>query len=464
MSDDYSAATTVSELVITGKPPVPTRIDGLQQASWRGVPFAVLAGDGQFGRRVAVHEYPFRDKPWVEDLGRSARKINLVGFLITDSAVYGGGDAIAQTEQMIAAAETSGSGILIHPTLGSLTVSLVAPLAVLARWDNGVRYFELNFQFIESGDATFPASTANTGAATDVAAGAADSAAASDFAAAVTPLLPLGGLTIQQTLGAVGAWAGQITGLAADASSLMNLASGLTGPYGRFFNGANAGAFADLPSTLLGSTTIETLAIAAAGARATVAAAVASESTLAGELGLPNASPADMATQAQAATAALASTAANPADAIRTLATLAAYSDGAATAIGSALDDLHHRAAVVAMARASALYQPTSYNDAAAVRTLVAGALDTEITVAGDEGDDASFNALRALRVAVVQDLTARGATLAPMIEVDTPSPLPALALAQRLYRDGGRSDQLVAEADPIHPLFMPTQFYALAA
>ena len=38
----------------------------LQPASWNGIPFAVRASQIRRGRRVAVHEYPFRDDVWVE--------------------------------------------------------------------------------------------------------------------------------------------------------------------------------------------------------------------------------------------------------------------------------------------------------------------------------------------------------------------------------------------------------------
>jgi prophage DNA circulation protein len=39
----------------------------LQPASYRGIPFGVFGGQARFGRRNALHEYPFRDVPWVED-------------------------------------------------------------------------------------------------------------------------------------------------------------------------------------------------------------------------------------------------------------------------------------------------------------------------------------------------------------------------------------------------------------
>src|SRR4051812_33537247 len=106
----------------------------LRDASFRGIPFGVFSSEARFGRRNAVHEYPYRDTVWVEDLGRAARRISLIGFLVGD-------DVIAQREQLIAACETEGDGELIHPTLGHLTDSLMS-LSTEERWERG-RVFEL---------------------------------------------------------------------------------------------------------------------------------------------------------------------------------------------------------------------------------------------------------------------------------------------------------------------------------
>jgi len=122
------------------------------------------------------------------------------------------------------------------------------------------------------------------------------------------------------------------------------------------------------------------------------------------------------------------------------------------------------RAALVSLARASASYQPSSYNDAAALRVSLAAALDSEITAAGDAGEDATYTALKALRSAVVQDLTARGASLPSVVTVNLQLPLPSLVIAQRLYLDASRSDQIAAESGAIHPAFCPTTFQALAS
>jgi prophage DNA circulation protein len=61
---------------VTGFAP-PTSIAGfmglLQTASFRGVPFKVIAAQAKKGRRQAIHEYPYVDGGWPEDMGRALR-------------------------------------------------------------------------------------------------------------------------------------------------------------------------------------------------------------------------------------------------------------------------------------------------------------------------------------------------------------------------------------------------------
>lgn len=183
--------------------------------------------------------------------------------------------------------------------------------------------------------------------------------------------------------------------------------------------------------------------------------------------------PADFSTSAQSLIAAVLTAVTDPADALRALQTLAAYDIGVVptdSPIGAAANtmvlaqaDLFRRSAVIAMARASTAYTPSSANDAAAVRDLVCGLLDAEITVAGDQGQDSTYAALRALKASVYRDLTTRGADLAVVRTVSFAASMPALALAQRLYQDATRADDLVARANPRHPAFMPVSFEALS-
>lgn len=183
--------------------------------------------------------------------------------------------------------------------------------------------------------------------------------------------------------------------------------------------------------------------------------------------------PAEVATSAQALVAALASACIDPSDAVRLLSDLSTFTSDDATsgsvigmAVGSmqvAMTKLLRRSAVISLARASSSYQPASYDDARTLRLAICEILDAEITTAGDAGEDATYSALRALRQAVVDDLTTRGASLSPMKTFNEAAPVPALVLAQKYYQDLEREDGLVVQANPVHPLFMPTSFRALS-
>lgn len=114
----------------------------LRQPSFRGIPFAINDAEMGFGRRNVLHEYPYRDIPYGEDLGRKGREITLNAFLmISDYAIR---------DQLIAAMEDeSTSGTLVHPTLGNLTV---IPKDCKHRYNNleaGIEYFTL--VFVEAG-------------------------------------------------------------------------------------------------------------------------------------------------------------------------------------------------------------------------------------------------------------------------------------------------------------------------
>lgn len=255
----------------------------LRPASYGGVPFGVLGGQIRVGRRNAVHEYPYKDQVWVEDLGRAARRITLTGFLV-ENAAYGGGPVIAQRERLIAACESPGQNTLVHPTLGSLKVSLIDS-SMEERWDQG-RVFEISFSFIEAGERVFPSAAPATGATVQTACSAADFAASADFAAAATFPLAQGASVVGMAVSTAAAWAGTATTLARDASNLMNTVGRLPGSFSRYFGGRNVGvgnlvgklvsATATLPGLIAAGTAAREAVGAAATTLGAAAAAIAS--------------------------------------------------------------------------------------------------------------------------------------------------------------------------------------------
>jgi prophage DNA circulation protein len=150
---------------------------GLIPASFRGVPFAVLDIAIATGRRLEVHEYPFRDTPWAEDLGKRARKISFSAFVIGD-------DVDAQADELLKKCEEKGPGMLVHPAYGSAMWQLES-CETIERWDKG-RYVEFKLAFVEPGQILYPTNGADTQAATDKAADDADLAAQTDFAKRLT--------------------------------------------------------------------------------------------------------------------------------------------------------------------------------------------------------------------------------------------------------------------------------------
>ncbi len=429
--------------------------DQLQPASFRGVPFAVRSGGGQAGRRNAVHEYPFRDIPWVEDLGMQSRKIQIVGFVSGD-------DVIAQRARMIAAVEAPGDGELVHPTLGRVQVSVIG-----FDWEEGERgrTFAYRFQFVRQGQRLYPSSTADGQAAVSSAATLFGSAAAAAFVTATLAPLAAGAAQANQAVQQAAAWAAQAQRVGNDATSLIKLAVSLPGQFGRLLGLASGVTVGEIiPSTA--SLTSEGLVAAAAAARQAVSTACSGLVSAAHQVASGNTAPFTNAVQGLAT--AILNVSSTPGDALRGLQTLASFTpvgpaSGAAATMQGACSDLFRRAAASAMAVASSNYQPQSSDDATAVRTQVLDVLDAEMTTAGDQFEDGVFSALRTLRAQAIQDLNARGALLPNLQVVTVPASLPALALAQRLYRDPSRSDELVARVVPVHPAFMPRSFNALA-
>nr|WP_034332190.1 DNA circularization N-terminal domain-containing protein [Herbaspirillum sp. B39] len=126
----------------------------LKPASFRGVPFRVNTETSPVGRDVVVFEYPGKDKPRVEDMGRKTRTIRFVAFVI-------GPACLDERDALLAALDKPGEGELIHPWYGRMKVTATSDCTASHSWDEGgVVRFEL--VFVEAGELGFPIATANT--------------------------------------------------------------------------------------------------------------------------------------------------------------------------------------------------------------------------------------------------------------------------------------------------------------
>lgn len=108
-------------------------------ASFRGVAFYVESAERSGGRRSVVHEFPLRDEPFVEDLGRRARAFRVDGYVLGD-------DYLTQRDALLAALEdTEGPGELVHPYHGVRRAVCVNVSVRESRADGGIAIFAIEF-------------------------------------------------------------------------------------------------------------------------------------------------------------------------------------------------------------------------------------------------------------------------------------------------------------------------------
>ncbi|MFB0491315.1 prophage DNA circulation protein [Methylobacterium sp. OAE515] len=122
------------------------------------------------------------------------------------------------------------------------------------------------------------------------------------------------------------------------------------------------------------------------------------------------------------------------------------------------------RFALVEMAKIIAATTFTSRQDVDASLARINAAFTPAEDFAAAQFNNVVWRALVALHGDVVRDLTARARPLPRIVSYSFGTRMPLLALANRLFGDAGRAEQLLAEnRDVVHPLFMPASGRALS-
>lgn len=446
--------------------------DNLHAASFRGVPFAVESGEGTFGRRQAVHEYPYRDSVWVEDMGRATRRITLTGFIIQSSRVYTAGDVMTQRDSLVAAAETSGSGTLVHPTLGELTVSIPENgLRVSESMEEG-RVFRFTLTAIESGLKVFAITSATDAASTVKTSWFATlSKNAASFIATVKGEMRSVTGAIQTLKATAAFWTTMVTDTVSQATNLANVLKSTFGTttYGRYNTGSVGGnASGATTSTDNTADTDDYAALVDSKIAASIQNKAAIDTAL--DAVAATGTVEDFSVAIEAVYTELLDLTAGGMDLINLLEALAefddttVYADTVATSIQLAARIYLKALSAGAMAYVASQYTPANYDDAMDLTRRVVTVLDAAALLAADNAYDDLYRQLQTLRGDIVDTLSNLGADLATVKTVTYAMPLPALNIANRLYQDASRTEAVVKMADPIHPAFMPTSFKALTS
>lgn len=395
--------------------------DQLRPASFRQVAFHVDSDDMTAGRRVQVFEYPQRDKPFAEDLGRAAREINITGYVI-------GADYMAGRDALLAALEAPGPGTLVHPWYGSLQVVAKPARVTHSQSDGGMCRFSL--VFVEAGELQFPSSTAAPGVKTRLAAESLKAASADDFAERFS----VDGLPefvaddavanvsdALATVKSVGSRVGRILrnpvdGLAAELGTLVRTPRDLAGQVMDLFSMGEG--LAETVDGMFGDGN-------AANQRA-VTGSIAATSSFPPPTRPPPTRPASQVAPARQQ-----------------------MIDNA-----DAVNALMRRALLVQAASMAGEMDHPVYDDAATLRRDLTRALDAESLTA----DDTRYRALQDIRAAVHQDIGASMDAAARIRTVTPAEPLPAIVLAYDLYDDVERAGEIAARNKIRHPGFVPAE------
>jgi prophage DNA circulation protein len=153
--------------------------DTMGPASFRGVQFYVDTSELSGGRRGVTHEYPFRDRPFREDLGQAARTFGVEGYIL-------GENYFAQRDALVSAFQELGPGELVHPYHGTRTVSVASFKVREQRQDGGICF--VSVEFIETpAEPAQPTATPDTGGKLAVAVSNTRAAVSAEFLAAYAP-------------------------------------------------------------------------------------------------------------------------------------------------------------------------------------------------------------------------------------------------------------------------------------
>lgn len=130
---------------------------------------------------------------------------------------------------------------------------------------------------------------------------------------------------------------------------------------------------------------------------------------------------------------------------------------------GIAVANAGIRMALVEESKILAATTFTSSQDVFAAVWQMNSAFESAEEFAADNRDPANYQALISLHAAVTQDLTTRAMSLPQLITYSMARIMTSHALANRLYGDASRCDELRAENKVIHPAFMPLSGTALS-
>jgi prophage DNA circulation protein len=439
-------------------------LDNLKDGSFRGVPFNITDAGTLIGRRTSLTEYPLRDEPYSEDLGRRQRR-----FVV--ECVVLGDDYMTARDNLIAALEAKGPGTLVHPYYGTRSVVVADAVEIIeSQREGGCARFRI--PFAESGENLQPSSTADTQAQVQSQVSAVNTQLGQSFGNAFS----VNGMPQWVTDATTSDLGGLMSKLASLRDSIPGIPSSITD-----FNAALASFSSDLTglisspfdlgasivSLIVGLGSIAAQPLDALGLYTSLfdygadAPAIAQTTPARVQQATNNAALYSL-VQGAALSQAVSMVASTPAQ-TQTTTQLQLPSDTTSTSpsASSASGTGSSGSASASASAASASTTPVpvqvtvngfdTTNTAITVRDQLTDQIDVLVLTADDE----LYPMLQDLRAAIVTDVDTRIAVLPNQINFVPAATLPALVIAYRLYGDATRDLEIVARNDLPYPGFV---------
>ena len=371
-------------------------------ASFRGVSFRTSAAGEAAGRRIVRHDFPERDDPVLEDLGRRAREFTIEGHVVGDTYM-------AQRDRLLDALNAPGPGELIHQYRGKIRVSVVRARVRESTTEEGLARFTMTF--VEHKEGLQPRGAENTTLGVLSQAGALNDAAQADFADNFNIL--------QQAEFVVNA---ALKAISDGMQALEDVVEGVTGP---------VSAILRFPANAAGAVN---------GAFTRIRAQIANTKS------------------AFRLFESMFNTGEDDPDPGTTTPSRKQQSINQ-----TAVNNLLRNQAIAFAATAAMEIDYGGTSELLEVRAALLDGLDAQIEATGIEAAgveavsaDGVFLTLSNLRAAIVKDFNARTQGLPPVVQFTPTRTTPSLVIAQSLYGDATREPEIITRNNIRRPLFVP--------
>lgn len=401
--------------------------DELLPASFRGISFLIPQASVPVGMKGQLHEFPQRDEPYFEQLGKQSQVHRLTVWIIGD-------DCFERRDKFLEAIQTPGTGELVHPWLGRMQVK--AGEAELTHDYQQGGMVSMLVTFYPDTPLKFPVARVNTQQQVVKASESMWDSALARYKAAMAKVdqARLGLARLRNNLSAVytviqrqfAPFVSVFTSLTGLAQSIMNAPGSLSALFSSYFSDFSVQDY-------LGNDSSYRNTVATASQQAEAVSSINTASTFGGV---------DSAAASQA-------TADLVQDALLVqIALIVSEMPVASQPVSTDTTPSADHQAVQPFERPEV---PVA-DDVLELRD----GLNAAMLEASMKADSAHYLVLNALRQAIVKHLTAVAASGVRLVEITPPETLSALVLAYRRFGDATRESEVVERNRIHHPGFVP--------